>query len=131
MNEKNLALFLYEVGLILYGEEQIIITDDPVNHINSFIYQYYQEYEDSFSLLYNMELLNEFIDNDYEVLPMQIVMQLIIKYSSDYKYAQLVEEVGYKTDQKINDLALSFIMYLQELSELYNRKPNGYLKILH
>lgn len=131
MNEKNLALFIYEVGLILYGDEPIIINDNLLAHLNEFIYKYHKEYYDSFSLLFDMNLLKEFIDKNYDVLYMEPIMYLIIKYSSNEKYAELVEKVGKKTDAIINDLALAFIMYFQGVIELSNRKPTGYPRILH
>lgn len=131
MNEKNLALFIYEVGLILYGDKTIIITDDLLAHLNEFIYQYHKEYSDSFSLLFDMNLLKEFIEKNYDVLYMEPIMYLLIKYSSNEKYAELVEDAGPKTDSIINELALAFVMYLEELTELCNRKPTGYPRILH
>ena len=129
MNEKNLALFIYEVLILLYGDD-LYIDDNLLENINNFIYQYYKEYKEEFRLLFNIELLEKFLEKNYEILPMKVVIYLLQKYMGDEKYAKLVESVDRKTGDKINDLAIAFILYLQILQELNNRKPDGPYRIL-
>lgn len=129
MNEKNLALFIYEVLILLYGDD-LYIDDNLLENINNFIYQYYKEYKEEFRLLFNIELLEKFLEKNYEILPMKVVIYLLQKYMGDEKYAKLVESIDRKTGDKINDLAIAFILYLQILQELNNRKPDGPYRIL-
>lgn len=129
MNEKNLALFIYEVLILLYGDD-LYIDDNLLENINNFIYQYYKEYKEEFRLLFNVELLEKFLEKNYEILPMKVVIYLLQKYMGDEKYVKLVESVDRKTGDKINDLAIAFVLYLQILQELNNRKPDGPYRIL-
>ena len=129
MNEKNLALFIYEVLILLYGDD-LYIDDNLLENINNFIYQYYKEYKEEFRLLFNVELLEKFLEKNYEILPMKVVIYLLQKYMGDEKYVKLVESVDKKTGDKINDLAIAFVLYLQILQELNNRKPDGPYRIL-
>lgn len=129
MNEKNLALFIYEVLILLYGDD-LYIDDNLLENINNFIYQYYKEYKEEFRLLFNVELLEKFLEKNYEILPMKVVIYLLQKYMGDEKYVKLVESVDKKTGDKINDLAIAFVLYLQILQELNNRKLDGPYRIL-
>ena len=61
--------------------------------------------------------------------------QLINLYHGYDGYAALVDEIGYQVDQKINQVALLFTSYHQELVNLYNANsneyfPKGFSKIL-
>lgn len=125
---KRLTLFILEIITIQNGR---YINESFVAEINNFIYEYYEENEDLFELLFDKEKLEEFIKNDYEILPQEIIIGLIKKYRGFVGYEKLVDSVGYEVDQRINKLVIEFLKYHNSLQELLNAKPQTiYQKIL-
>ena len=130
MNEKTLSLFIHEAIYILYGDSPVI-TDNFVDNLNTYIYFNRKKYQEYFSLLFDMDLLDKFYKTNKDLLSMDLVMYLIIKYSSDIAYATLVEEVGLEIDQKINELSLNFASYCELSKTLDSQNSSSKIKILH
>ena len=130
MNEKTISLFIHEAIYILYGDSPII-TDNFIDNLNTYIYFNRKNYQESFSLLFDMDLLDKFYKTNKDLLSMDLVMYLIIKYSSDIAYATLVEEVGLEIDQKINELSLNFASYCELSKTLDSQNSSSKIKILH
>lgn len=128
MDYNNLILFIFESTIILYDDD-IMVTDNLVEHLNGFIYEKYKQHKELFSLIYDMDLLENFYKEHYEILSMQDVFNALRICVNEEKYADLVEEVGQETDRKINELALLFVSYVEELSSLYYRESVGFQKI--
>ena len=128
---KNITLFIMEIIIL---QQRKALTYEFTEELNDFIYKYYEDNKELFSLLYDTELLEECIKNRWQVLPQEIIAQLIRPYLNMNSYVSLVEEVGYRIDSKINQLVYLFTEYYQELTELRNDKTSysyskNYIKI--
>lgn len=111
MNEKELALFLCEVGIITFGDD-IYFDIEIINKINKFIYKTYLEDKKSLRIIIPyFPLIEECIQKEAMVITPNIVFYLIKKYYGEESYAKLVEEVGIERDKEINELALKFVAY--------------------
>lgn len=140
MTEKRLkciALFIME-SLFIQNSNKI---DDVFAHLfNNFIEKCYQEENELLRILYdNEELVKEFIDEKYPFLTSDQMYQLLIRYGGFKNYIKLIDEIGYETDSKINELVAQFANYqnnyFSELEKLYNADPKefypkGFSKIL-
>lgn len=129
---KSLTLFLFE-SIMLQGGR--IIDRDFETELNDFIYKCYNEQEELLSLIFDRKALSGFVENKYDVLTLEQIVQLVNKYYGTDRYLKLVEDVGYETDQKINELAIKFTSYCNEIMNLYYADtslnyPKGYPKIL-
>ena len=120
IKNKRLTLFLMEILLL---QEKRCINEVFIEEINEFIYSYYEDNKELFSLLFNTNLLEQFIENNYQVLPNEILIGLIKKYRGFEGYGTLVDEIGLETDQKINILVTKFLEYYEELERLRQAKP--------
>lgn len=129
---KRITLFILEI-LFIYN------IDFPsqifAKYFNEFIYSCYKDNKKRFSLLYNNELLEMFINNNWEILSYEQMVQLLQPYNSLDKYVELIEEVGYEVDSQINILVELFIKYHMSILELqyanpYEYYPKGFPKIL-
>ena len=128
---KCLVLFLLESILIQGGR---ILTQDFAEQFNNFIYEQYEKDRESLSILFNIDMLSKFIDGKYDILTLPQIMELIYRYQGTENYVKLVEEIGIEDDKKINDLALLFLMYYQNIIKLYYDDdsmyyPKGYPRI--
>ena len=120
IKNKRLTLFLMEIILL---QQNRYINGAFVEQINDFIYSYYEDNKELFSLLFDINLLEQFMENNYEVLPNKILIGLINKYHGYEGYVHLIEEIGYEIDQKINILVIKFLEYYDKLEALRQAKP--------
>ena len=127
MNEKYLTLFIYEV-LSITQKDNMYITDKLITNLNGFIYNYYQEYKDLFSLIIPENRLSK---KHQEIISMNLVILLIQKYHGIDSYIKLVEDAGPEIDRQINELALMFANYQNFLNEISNINFTEYKRILH
>lgn len=134
---KRITLFIRET-LIILGSNKI--NNIYVYLFNQFIIKCYQEENELLPVLYDdLGLLKEFIDEGYNILTGDQIMQLINRYGDLNGYLELLDAVDHETDSKINELALQFAdyhnAYLREIESLYNANPQefypkGFPKIL-
>lgn len=127
MNEKYLTLFIYEV-LSITQKDNMYITDKLITNLNGFIYNYYQEYKDLFSLIIPENRLSK---KHQEIISMNLVILLIQKYHGIDSYIKLVEDASPEIDRQINELALMFANYQNFLNEISNINFTEYKRILH
>jgi len=143
-NYKNVTLFIFETLIIQHRK---FINQELIDQINKFIYEYYKDYKDLFSVLFNEEEINKFkeifdmdpidlyIENNQEFITMEDLFLLLLDYRNAEGYIALVDEVGYEKDSQINDLVLLFADYckkqLLNYSEYQTFLPKGYPRILH
>lgn len=112
-------------GLILFILESIIlqngryINEEFVEEFNDFVYKYYEDNKELFSYIFNTTILEQFIKNNYDILTLDQMFQLVVKYHGIEGYAKLVEDVGFKRDQKIQQLSSLFTEYYNQIIELY------------
>ena len=130
---KSLILFIFESIAI---QNRRTLNQDFVEQFNNFIYEQYAKDKESLDVIFDIDLLGEFIEGKYDILNLSQMIQLIYRYKELENYAKLVEEIGIADDKKINDLALLFTKYYQEIIELSNiddsikHKYQGYIRIL-
>ena len=135
MNErqlKGLTLFFLESIIVLDGK---ISNDDFVEAFNDFIYEQYEFDQKSLSVIFNVDMLGEFIEKKYDILNLEQIIQLVRRYPGIQNYIKLIDEIGIEDDKKINSLVLLFSMKYQERINLrfLNDKtyfPKGYPRIL-
>lgn len=120
---KCLTLFLFESMII---QKRTFIDESFAAQFNDFIDHYYEDNKELFSLMFPISLLEEFIKNNYEVLSLKQMMQLMQRYHGLNGYVELVEAVGPNTDEKINKLALLFTEYYIDLLKLKHANPKQY-----
>ena len=121
IRNKRLTLFLLEIILLQKNRN---INEYFVEEINEFIYQYYEDNKELFFLLFDTKILEQLIENYYQVLPNEILIGLIHKYHGFEGYEHLIDEVGYETDQKINILVIKFLEYHDELIKLQTARTS-------
>lgn len=129
---KRLTLFLFE-SIMLQGDRTI--DRDFEIELNDFIYKCYNEKEELLNLIFDRKEIRNFIENRYDILTLEQIIELVNKYYGTNRYLKLVEDIGYETDQKINELAIKFTSYCNEIMNLYYADtslnyPKGYPKIL-
>ena len=129
---KSLILFILE-SIILQNRRYI--NDEFAEAFNDFIYKYYENNKELFSYIFDTKMLEKFIKENYDILTLDQMFQLVSKYHGIEGYAKLVEDVGIEKDQKIQQLAKLFTDYYNQIVELYNADssiyfPKGYTKIL-
>lgn len=129
---KRLILFILE-SITLQGGR--FINEEFVEEFNSFIYKYYPDNKELFSYIFDIDTLEEFIKGKYDILTLDQMFQLIVKYHGIDGYVKLVEDVGLEVDKKIQELALLFTEYYNQIIQLYYTDdsmyfPKGYPKIL-
>ena len=144
MNEKILVLFIYETLFLndidymysnreyqieYYFSEKIL---DPITieFLNHFLTDRYEENKELLSVIFNIPLLEEFVNKKYNIFDIKILSKLLSKYRGKEKYLELVEAITPEIDKKINQLALNFLEYYQEALALSYIKPNPYQKVL-
>ncbi|MBQ2873481.1 MAG: hypothetical protein IJE89_05735 [Bacilli bacterium] len=126
IRNKRLTLFLLEILLVLRYRN---VTEYFVEEINEFIYQNYKDNKELFSLFFDYNILEQFIEQNYQVLPNEILIGLLHKYRGFEGYESLVDEVGMEVDQKISILVMKFIEYHKELIKL-RFAPSNHPRIL-
>lgn len=132
---KRLTLFLLET-LIVQGANEI--SNGFAYLFNEFIYKCYKENEKLLDIIYDKEILEEFIEGNYEILSLNQMYQLINRYHgfNGYDgYINLLDDIGSEVDAKLNKLVLLFVEYQKELVKLYYADssmyyPKGYPRIL-
>ena len=122
---KRLTLFILETLLL---QNSTRITKTFVYLFNNFIYQIFKEDKELISILYDTNILEEVIKNNYEILSYSQMNQLINRYHGFDGYLNLLETVGPKIDEKINILALKFIEFQEEYINFYQTLSNNNLK---
>ena len=130
MYEENIALFIYEIEYLLYNEKAPFINDSLVSHLNSFIYSSYNKHKDLFHFLYEEELINEFIEEKYQLLTEDYIMHILINYQGMDNYLKLLENIDLETSNNISTLVQLFLEYLDEIVEIYKLNPYQYTRIL-
>lgn len=121
---KRLTLLLLEI-LIL--QETNRISEGFAYLFNEFIYRCYREKNKLLDLIFDIDVLKDFVDNNYEVLSFNQMYQLIRRYNEFDGYLNLLDSIGHEDDLKINDLALLFIAFEEEMVALYYADPRAYL----
>lgn len=124
---KRITLFILEIIILQQGR---YIDESFVEQINDFIYNYYEKNIELFQLLFDKEKIEKMIENKWEVIPQEIIISLLNKYHGFDGYIELVDDIGYETDKKINELVLKFLDYYNELLKLKFANPSTYPKIL-
>lgn len=124
---KRITLFILEIIILQQGR---CIDESFVEQINDYIYKYYDEHKELFGLLFDNNLLEEFIENKWEILPYDVMIGLIKKYHGFEGYVNILDTVGYEVDQKMNILVMKFLDYYNELLELRYAKSSTYPRIL-
>lgn len=129
---KSLTLFFLESIIMLNGK---ITTEDFVEAFNDFIYEQYEFDQKSLSVIFDIDMLGEFIEKKYDILDLKQIIQLVHRYPGIQNYIKLIDEIGIEDDKKINYLVLLFTMKYQERINLRfaNDKtyyPKGYPRIL-
>ena len=130
MYEENIALFIYEIEYLLYNEKAPFINDSLVSHLNSFIYSSYNKHKDLFHFLYEEELINEFIEEKYQLLTEDYIMHILINYQGMDNYLKLLENIDLEISNNISMLVQLFLEYLDEIVEIYKLNPYQYTRIL-
>ena len=113
---KRITLFLLE-SILLQNERMVDIGFAA--QFNYFIEKYYQDNKELFALLYEPKLLEECLENNYEILSQDQMVTLIDRYHGFEGYAKLVDEVGKEVDEKLIELATLFTEFYNSLLELY------------
>ena len=144
MNIKRLVLFIYETLLLsdieyLYSKEEYQIeyhfSEELLNPIfieflNHFIIDRYQENKELLKYIFDIPTLEEFVDKNYNILELNLLKKIFIKFRGKEKYLELVETTDKEIDNKLNILALNFIDYYNEAIMLSSAKPNIYQRVL-
>lgn len=146
MNENCLVLFIYEVALLkdiefFYTKEGEYMIEYPfgeniiepmfIRHLNNFMEGTYQENKELIQLMFNnLSLLEEFIKNKYAILDYKTLLVILSHHRGMSGYLHLLESIDIKTNEKLNELAVKFLNYYDELLEMYNEEYTGYKKIL-
>lgn len=128
MNLKYIALFIIDIGTL---QEKIFINENFTYEINDFMNKYHKQYEELFNILFKPGILEMFAEENQQILPLNIILGLLQVYSGMDNYLDLLEKIDYESANKINDLALLFLEYHNDLIDLKNAKPSGLLRILH
>ena len=113
---KRIILFLLE-SIILQNGRMVDISFAA--QFNFFIEKYYHSHKDLFELLYEPKLLEECLENNYEILSHDQMISLIDRYQGFEGYSKLVDEVGKEVDEKLIELANLFTEFYNSLLELY------------
>ena len=129
---KELTLFIITSIVMQNGR---IIDKDFEIQLNDFIYKYAEDNTELFNVIFDTDLLKKFIVQNYDILTLEQIKELINPYKSNYKYGKLIDEVGQTKNIKIIKLATMFNDYYNEIINLYNVDanryyPKGYPKIL-
>lgn len=120
---KRLTLFLLE-SIILQGETTI--DEGFASQFNFFIEKYYKDNKELFSLIYEPELLEKCLENEWEVLPFEEMVNLMRKYHGFAGYHKLVDAIGREVDEKLMELAHLFTEYHFNLLDLWCADPSIY-----
>lgn len=113
---KRIILFLLESIILQNGR---MVDIGFAAQFNFFIEKYYHDHKELFSLLYEPKLLEECLENNYEILSHDQMITLIRRYQGFEGYAKLVDEVGKEVDEKLIELANLFTEYYNSLLKLY------------
>ena len=123
-----LALFVMDIATI--RGKYLNLDYEFASQINEFIYTYYKQNEELFDIIYDINLINTFAKNHFEILPLESFVGLLYKYSKIDNYIELLEQVGIERANKINELALQFIEYQNILFEQDKIFKNRTIRIL-
>ena len=121
---KRIILFLLESIILQSGR---MVDIGFAAQFNFFIEKYYHDYKELFALLYEPKLLEECLENNYEVLSHDQMITLIKRYQGFEGYAKLVDEVGKEVDEKLIELATLFTEYYNSLLKLYYADTSVYI----
>ena len=113
---KRIILFLLESIILQNGR---MVDIGFAAQFNFFIEKYYHDHKELFALLYEPKLLEECLENNYEILSHDQMITLIKRYKGFEGYAKLVDEVGKEVDEKLIELAKLFTEYYNSLLKLY------------
>ena len=144
MDIKRLVLFIYETALLssidyLYTDKEYqivfpfnerILDPTVIDLLNLFIIDRYEENKELLKVIFDLPDLEEFINNKYDILELEPLIKIFKEYRGTEKYLKLVEEAGPEIDSKLNNLALNFIKYYNDILKLSSLKPNIYQKVL-
>ena len=126
---KKITLFLWE-SLIM--QKYRPVDDVFVNQLNNFIYSYYNNNKELFDCLFCERIVKCYIKEDKDMFSLEEIVSLIIQYKGFDGYIKLLDDISLEDQDKINDLALLFTSYYEEIMTLYEEtiKP-GYVRILN
>ena len=144
MNEKRLVLFIYETLMLSdieylylnkeyqveYNFSENLLNPVFIEFLNHFIIDRYKENKELLKFIFNIPLLEEFINKNYNILELNILKKIFKNYRGIEKYLELVESTPKEIDNKLNILALNFIDYYNEALVLSGEKTNVYQKVL-
>ena len=145
MVEQRLVLFIYETFFlndinyvdmdkeyqIDYDFSEKILDPIMIEFLNHFIVDKYNENKELLGVIFNISILEEFINNNYNILDVKNLSKILSKYCGIEKYIELVDSVPKEIDDKINELAINFTNYYNETLELAYKPSNVYQKVLH
>lgn len=128
MNGLYMTLLMFDLSIIGEG---LLINDYFTNLFNDFIREKYQEHKELFSIIFNIEELEKYInEGNTKIVSRKNIKELTSKYNSVDKYLKLLDEVGLEVDSKLNEIAILFFQYYQEHldSLIYIETP--YIRVL-
>lgn len=126
---KRITLFLLESIMI---QKFRPIDDTFAIQFNDFLYSYYEDNKELFGYLFNTKVLEKNMKNNCEILSLEQIASLIVKYRGFKGYINLLDDVGLEVAGKLNDLALLFTEYYDSLVNLYLEEPkSGHIRILN
>ena len=126
---KRITLFLLESIII---QDNRPLSEEFIFEFNNFLCMNYRNNKELFSYLFATELLKDSMEDSYEMLSLEQVINLMEIYHGFDGYLYLLDEVGLEVDSKLNELAILFANYCNGLDDLYDKTYSyGYFKISH
>ena len=125
----KISLFLLE-SVMMQGYRPI--DDAFTSQVNDFIFRYYDDNKELFDCFLCERIVKLYIQEDKELLSLDEMIDLMVKCRGFNGYLALVDSISQEDLSKINDLALLFTKYYEEMLRLYEETLQpGYVKILH
>ena len=128
MNALYLTLLIYDLSILGNG---LNLSNYFTNIFNDFIRENYQKNKELFSIIFDIELLEEYINaGQTEIISRKNLKKLTSKYNSVDNYLELLDKVGFEVDSKLNEIALLFFEYYRQHVESLVYLETPHIKIL-
>ena len=114
MNIKEFSLFIMEI-LEIKDNDTKILNYGFENIINGFIYKMHKDNPTLISNIFDIELLDELEGTNTELVSKQSILSIINKYKNIDNYLKLIKEIDINTANEINELALLFLKFRDDL----------------
>lgn len=125
----KIAVFLLQ-SIMMQGYRPI--DDAFTSQVNDFIFRYYDDNKELFDCFLSERIVKLYIQEDKEMLSLDEMIELMIKVRGFDGLVSLMDDMSAEDNSKINDLALLFTKYYEEMLRLYEETLQpGYVKILH